>query len=200
MKKLIVLFLCLLMALPLAGCGAQKEKEKQNQMAALFDAGYTYVSTRYDETSWAGLFQKDNILDSVYVVKAAMTASQYKDYSAIEFDDAKAEAKQRKILCQLENVTLTDVTDRIPTAEELASYIGMTMGELEAAGFEKSGYSGDPETGYEFFFDGPVYSLYVFPKNSETMGSLDDYSENDLRGLTISKAEFMDFSYKILDE
>ncbi len=196
MKKFFVLFLCLLMALPLAGCGAQKE----NEMAALFDAGYTYVSTIYDETSWAGLFQKDNSLDSVYVVRAAMTASQYKDYSAIGFDDENGEAKQRKILCQLSDVTITDVTDKVPTPEELASYTGMTMGELEAAGFEKSGYSGDPETGYKFFFDGPVYSLYVFPENSETMGSLDDYSENDLRGLTICKVEFMDFSYKILDE
>ena len=199
MKKITAMLLCLMMALALVGCGEQ-ESNGSNEITALFEEGYMFSFTSYDETSWAGIFQKDDSLDTVYKVTAAMTKQQYEDYSAIGFDDEDYEAKQKELLGQLADVTVTDITDKLPSQETLDSYIGMTMGELVEAGFEKTGYMGDPGMGYEFFFDGPEYSLSVTPENSKDIQDMNDYSENDILALKIGAVEFTGFSFNILGE
>ncbi len=196
MKKITAMLLCLMMVLALVGCGAQENKE----ITALFDEGYTCSLTSYDETSWSGIFQKDGAWDTVYLVTAAMTTKQYEGYSAIGFDDENYETKQMELLGRLADVTVTDITDKVPTQEELDSYVGMTMGELEDAGFEKTGYMGDPGMGYEFFFDGSEYTLTVSPEDGEALDDLDNYSENDLSAIRIGVVEFTGFSFNILGE
>ena len=194
MKKITAMLLCLMMVLALVGCGAQES----NEITALFDEGYEATLTTYDETSWTGIFQKDGSWDTVYMVKAAMTEKQYADYEAIGWDDEKCDEKKAAILGQLSDVVVTDITDKVPAQEELDSYIGMTMGDLEDAGFESTGYVGDPETGYEFFYDGPAYSLTVTPEEGSTVNDLDDYSTNDLRAIKIGAVEFTGFSFNLL--
>lgn len=196
MKKITATLLCLMLVLALVGCGTQAQES--NEITALYDEGYLCSLTSYDETSWSGIFQKDGSWDTVYLVTAAMTAEQYEAYSAIGFDDEEYETKQIKLLGQLTDVTVTDISDKVPTQEELDSYVGMTMGELEDTGFEKTGYMGDPETGYEFFFDGPEYSLTVSTEEGSAIDDLDNYSENDLRELKIGGVEFTGFSFNIL--
>ena len=196
MKKITAMLLCLMMVLALVGCGAQKA---ENEITALFDEGYEATLTTYDETSWTGVFQKDGGWDTVYMVKAAMTAKQYADYDAIGWDDEKCDEKKAAILGELTDVVVTDITDKVPSQEELDSYIGMTMGELEDAGFESTGYVGDEDMGYSFFYDGPAYSLTVTPAEDQTIDDLDDYSANDLRAITIGAVEFTGFSFNLLD-
>lgn len=196
MKKITAMLLCILLMLALVGCGAE---ENSNEITALYDEGYTYSLTSYDDTSWVGIFQIDESFDSVLLVKAAMTAEQYEDYGAISFEDDDYEAKQLKILGQLTDVTVTDITDKVPSQTELDSWIGATMGELEDAGFEPTGYSGDEETGYSFFYDGPAYSLTVTPAEGSEVSDIDDYSVNDLRELPIGAVEFTGFSFNLLE-
>ena len=196
MKRLAAILLCLIMALALAGCGGQ-ETAAGNEITALLDEGYTTCCTSCGDTSWAGIFQKGNSWDSVYRVTAAMTEAQSEAFMNIGYED-DYEAEERQILGQLSDVTVTDITDKVPAQEELDAWVGRTMGDLEADGFARNGYMGDPETGYEFIFDGPVYSLDVTA--AEAVDDLDNYSENDLRGLAIGSVRFAGFSFQLLEE
>ena len=192
MKKFAVMLLGLAMALVLAGCGSQAS----NEITALYDEGYSLKMSTSDETTWSGLFWKDESWEGAKLVKAAMSSKQCEDYQEIEFDD---EAAQKKFLGGLSDVTVTDISDKVPTEGDFAAYIGKTFADLEADGYERTGYSGDPGAEYHFFFDGPEYSVTVIPENAAGMGSLDDYSENDLRTLKIAAIEFSDFSFGILE-
>lgn len=192
MKKLTAMLLSMLLVLSLAGCGAQES----NEITALFKEGYRPSNSSADETAWSGIFQKSDSWSSVYFVTAAMTAEQYAALMDLDFEEGDEE-KAKALFSQLTNVTVTDITEKVPSQEELASYIGRTMGELEAAGFTKTGDVGD-ETGYSFYYNGPTYNFSVSP--TETIENLDNYSENDLRALTIGSVEFLGFSSQFLDE
>lgn len=198
MKKIIALLLSFLLMCVLGGCGGAQTTDG-NEITDLYNQGYEASNTSYDETSWAGIFQKDGGWDSVFLVTAGMTPEKYEELSAIGFDDEDYDAKQREFLGKLTDVTVTDITDKIPGQDELDKYIGMTIGELENEGFERSGFIGDPETGYEFFVDGPDFTVTVAVEGGETMGDMDNYSENDIRGLKISAVRFTGVSSKILE-
>ena len=196
MKRIFAMLLCLLTVFALAGCGAE---EGGNEITALYDEGYCLGMCTYDETSWAGLFQKEDSTETVYKVTAAMTAKQYEAYSEISFEDEDSEEKTKDILGQLSDVVVTDISGMVPSQEELDSYIGMTFGELEEAGFENSGYIGDEETGYRFFYDGPVFSCTVSTEEGTVITNMDDYSANDIRALKIGGMEFTGFSFNVLE-
>ena len=198
MKKLITMLWCLLTVLALAGCGGQEG----NELAALFEEGYEVTSTSFYETSWTAILQKAGGWDSVYLANAAMTEQQSEDYMNINLEDEDYEAKlakEKAFLGQLADVTVTDITDRVPSQETLDAFIGRTVGDLEAEGYGRSGYADDGKAGYVYlFFDGPEYCLDVTP--AEAVDSLDNYSENDLRGLTIAGVRFSGFSSQFLRE
>lgn len=209
MKKTIALLLCLVMLAALAACGAQntegqaQQTAQTNEITGLLDSGYTTWMTSFDESSWAAVFQKGDDWSSVYLVKAAMTPEQYEALNSLDFCDDDYDAQLAELLGQLDDVTVTDITDKVPTAEDLARFVGMTMGELEAAGFEKTGYSCDEESGIRFYYDGADYDLLVFPADADDITDtedLDNYSENDLRAFKIASVEFAGFAFGILEE
>lgn len=202
MKRITTLLLCALVVFALAGCGAQKTNEggTENEITALFNDGYECWSTSLDEKLWEGFLLKDQSWDDAYYVTAAMTAELYEEYNSIDFAAEDSDAEVKAFLGGLSDVTVTDAAEKIPGQDELDAYIGMTMGEMEEAGFERTGYVGDPETGYKFFLDGPKYTLTVTMPEGEEVDDIDNYSENDLRGLKIGGVEFSGLTFGMFDE
>ena len=198
MKKLTAVLLALVMVLALAACGGKSAAE--NEITKLYDEGFECRATTACETEWRGLFMKEDSYDVIYKVIAPMTAKQYEAYSNIGFDDEKAEEKQRAILGALTDVTVEDVADMVPTQEELDAYVGKTIGDMETDGFENTGWTGEPETGYSFFYDGPVYYCLVTPAEGIVIEDMDDYSANDIRAMEIGAVEFLGISSYILDQ
>lgn len=193
MKKIVAMLLCLLTLLALAGCGGQKD----NEITALFAEGYEPTSISFYETAWTAIFQKAGGWDSVYLVNASMTKQQSEEYLSIGCEgDAEAE---RRLLGQIADVTVTDITDKVPSQETLDAYIGMTVGDLEAEGYGRIGHADDGKAGYVYlFFDGPDYCLDVTP--AESIDDPDNCSENDLRELTIADVRFSGFSSQFLKD
>lgn len=204
MKKTIAILLAALMLLALAACGSKADDtpaddtSARNEITDLYDEGYVCTMSSVDETQWKGVFQMEDSFDKIYMVTADMTAEKYEAYDSIGYDDEEADAKQRAILGSLQNVTVTDITDMVPPQSELDAYVGKTIGDLEADGFEDSGWIGGEE-GYTFFYDGPVYCCAVTPAEGSKVTNMDDYSANDIRALEIGAVEFQGLSGYILD-
>ena len=195
MKKLAAIVLVLGMMLALAACGAAEAK---NEIADLMDRGYECRGWSADETGWRGLFIKEDSYDVVYKAVAPMTAKQYEEYNGY-FDDEDAEEKQMAYVKTLTGVEVTDISDMVPTQEELDVYVGKTLGDMENDGFENTGWTGEPETGYSFYYDGPVYYCLVNLAEGTVITDMDDYSVNDIRALEIGSVEFLGISYGVLD-
>lgn len=196
MKKMLSILLAVFMVAALAGCGAE---DAGNEITKLLDEGYQCTMSSATESSWKGVFQKEDSYDTVYMVKAKMTAKEYEAYNAV-FGDEEHESETNALLGKLSDVTVTDITDKIPTQEELDSYIGKTLGDLENDGFENTGYSIDDKCVFTYY--GPVYCCIVTLDESTEIKSaedLDNYSLNDLRAMKIAAVEFSGISSTLLD-
>lgn len=202
MKKLWTVALACLMLLTLAACvektAAPAGERGNNEIAALYDEGYQCEQTVYDESTWKGIFRMEDSWESVKLVTAKMTKAEYEAISAISFEDENADEKTAVALTNFSDVTVEDVTDLLPTQEELDAYVGKTLGDLEEDGFENTGNSNwDGE--YTFYYDGPVYCVAVDLADGVKIEDMDDYSANDLRELSIGKVEMMGLSGALLD-
>lgn len=207
MKKIFAVLLSVSLLFTLACCGQKPEEpttEEQttvaeapsgNDVTALMEEGYSITSAMADETVWKGVLQNANAPEKLYFGTAPLTSELYTAYSAIEFDDAEG---MKAFLAGLENVTLTDISDKIPSQEEMDQYVGRTLGELEDDGFENTGYSND-EGAVIFSYDGPAYSCNVTPTEGTVIENMDDWSANDLRELTIGKMEYTGISSALIN-
>lgn len=195
MKKLSAVITAAVVLVLFAACGEKAETAKENAVTELLDQGYAMTSISADETVWKCLLQKEDNPDTVYVGKAPLTSEKYEKYAAIEFDDTEG---LRGFVAGLEDVTVTDLSDRIPTQEALDAYVGKTVGELEDDGFENSGNI-TTEDGCELFYDGPEYSCTVTIADGTVIEDWDDYSPNDIRALIIGAVTYTGISPYLLD-
>jgi len=194
MKKIFAMMLALAMLFALAGCGAEKSSAEDNEITALLDAGYENRMSSYSEDTWCAIFEKEG---SYMLVCAPMTKQQEKAHEEMDYNDISDE---RSFYAGFENVTLEDLSDRVPTRETLDGYVGMTLTELEEQGFESMGWSENEDMNYTFYYEGSEYSLNVIPVDGTVIGDMDDWSRNALRALEIGTVEFAGFSYWMLSE
>lgn len=198
MKKLTATILLFVLLLTLAACGITKPAAK-NEITDLLDQGYECRGWTADETMWRGMFQKGDSYDEILKVTLPMTAEQYEKFNDL-FEADDGEAKQMAYLETLTGVEVTDISDMVPTQEELDAYVGKTMGDMEADGFENTGWTGEPGMGYSLYYDGPVYYCLVTPAEGTVIEDMDDYSVNDIRAIEIGAVEFLGISSYILDQ
>ena len=203
MNKIIKTLLAICLLLTVSACGNNKQPEpeqevQKNEMAKLFEEGYSCNSSTYMDNSWHGMFIKDNDYSSTYKVEATLTDEKRTELEEIDFFDEGADKKTQAVLETLTDVVITDISDMVPSQEDLDQYIGKTIGDLENDGFENSGYFQDENT-YNFYYDGPVYGCLVYLKEGTEILDIDDYSANDIRELEIGHLEFQYLSSRIID-
>lgn len=185
MKRITITILAIVMVFAFVACSSNEPVADQNEIAALF-ANEEYLScmSSCSEGIWKGVFQKDDYAE-VILAEAKMSDEQYEAYEAIDFVDDDAEEQQHAIIFAIQDVTITDITDKVPTQDELDSWIGRTCADLEEEGFYESGNSSDEEEGLRIFYDGPDYCVALGFKNSKEL-NIDDLSANDIRALKIT--------------
>lgn len=194
MKKFVSVLMALIIILTAVGCGEEKPLSDENLLTQLNGEGYECIMTSVTEEYWKGLMEKEG---QYLLVSAPMTAALYEAYDAISFMDDYDE-QMPAFLGSLEDVTCEDITEKVPTQEELDRYIDRTMGELEEDGYEQTGYIGD-EGVYSFFYDSDSYCLLVDPIEGTLIEDMDEWSVNALRRLGIGGVTFLGFSGGILD-
>lgn len=195
MKKIIKLLLTLLTVLCLCACGGKQEK---NELASLYEKGYETTMSSLTEEKWYGLLQKDYSFEDIYKVEISIDQNTYNKLFEIDtFEEAGAK-KFNEILTTIQDCKVTPMADKVPNKDDFSIYIGKTIQDLENDGYERSGYFFDEE-GCVFFADGPDYSINVQVNEVITDVSIDDYSENDIRALTIKDIKFSNFSFNIFD-
>ena len=134
-----------------------------------------------------------------YETKYLLTAKQYEEFNGF-IDDLDSDVKQMAFLSTLTDVEVTDISDMVPTQADLDAYVGKTMGDMEDDGFYNSGWTGEPETGYSFYYDGPIYYCMVTPAEGTVIEDMDDLSVNDIRAIEIGAVEFLGISSDILNQ
>ena len=202
MKKITIALLALIMAFAFVACssGDATDTGTQNEIADLYaNEELTPGMTSCTEGVWKGVFYTEDYSEVKHVV-ATMTKEQRDAYEAIDFADDDAEDQQQAIIFQIEDVTVTDITDEVPTQETLDTWVGKTCGDMEGAGFEQTGntFVEDTPGSLELYYDGPDYCVAVgFDKKLKL--NIDDLSPNDMRALVIKSVRMTALGSKYCD-
>ena len=203
----ITLTLVLALTMFLASCGNKSEAVPgettefgNNAIAEYLNDGFQLWQSSCDETHWKGVLKMEDSWDQIYLAEAKMTSEIYEKYTGISYDDEDYDAKALAFITYLDDAKVTDISDKIPSQEELNKlFIGKTLGDLENEGFEDTGYSTNDDTGEaSFYYDGPEYCINVSPEIG-TKIDMDDMSKNDLRNLVIATVGFQGISSRMLD-
>lgn len=147
---------------------------------------------------WTALYQKDFSINDAYKVELSMDQETFDKLFEIDTFEQEGEKQFEEIVTNLPDCKITSLNDQVPSANEFDKYIGKNIQELEDDGYERNGYIYDEE-GCIFFMEGPKYSINVKSNEVITFETVDDYSENDIRALTIKSIELTGFSYRIFE-
>ncbi len=208
MKKLVSLLLALALIFSLCACGAKEEQKpevKSNALTEILDKGFSMRGYTYDtEGGFKALIVKETAegdcdYSEVYKAEASMTQDDCDALDAIPWDAEDSDEQKIAYLSGLSDMTVTDITQFVPTQADVDALVGKTFGELEEMGFYNSGWTQtDDMTSYDFYYDGPIfYGKFSLPEDVK-IANMDDYSENDIRALTIGGVEFLGISFDIV--
>ena len=208
MKKLVSLLLAFAMIFSLCACGAKEEPQPEvatNALTEILDKGFTMRGYSYDvDGGFKGLILKETAefeydYSEVYKVEIPFTQADCDALDAIPWDAEDCDEQKIAYLSKLTDVTVTDITNLVPSQADLDALIGKTFGELEDEGWYNSGWvQTDDGTSFDFYYDGPVfYGKFSLPEGVKVT-NMDDMSPNDIRELVIGGVEFLGISLDIL--
>lgn len=125
-------------------------------------------------------------------VEAAITEEMYSEIDAIPFDDEDRDAKIHKILEGVEVTRTDDMSEYVPTDEEVEALVGKTGQELIDAGFDMEAC----------IVDGNVTTVNAARDYAEYMlefdGTVDDESDEwaaELAELKVTSASYTGLAY-----
>jgi len=170
---------------------------KNNNTKELFEKGYENNMHSISNNVYQTLFIKG---DSYIVAKAKLTDEQYTIYESISLADDDYDGEMKAFIISLDDVTLKDISDKVPTQKDLDKYIGSTLGDLEKAEFEQTGTSLDENGDLIFTYSNGTYNISVSLDDSIVVEDLDDLSENDIRAFKVDKITFNGFDFGIFEE
>jgi len=170
---------------------------KNNKTKELFEKGYKNNMHSVSNNVYQTLFIKD---DSYIVATAKLSDEQYTIYESISYSDEDYDNEMKSFIISLDDVTLKDVSDKAPSQKDLDKYIGSTLGDLEKAGYEKTGTNLDEKGELVFTYSNGTYNISVSLDDSIVVEDLDDLSENDIRAFKLDKITFNGFDFGIFAE
>lgn len=140
MKKLVAVLLAVMMLLGICSCGAKKQEEQQGfkTVQELFDNGYQRMAGAVSRGKFKALFGKED-MSSYYMLSTEATAETEQAYNALDIFEDTYEEDFNNFLKSLENITLEDISAKIPGEETLKKFVGKTLADIEAEGFFESG-------------------------------------------------------------
>ena len=167
----------------LCGCGQAKKEESASSAATGFDPAA--MKTMGDVFTYTkGEFSQEDYTETYYLVVFDAEGNYYrastdlpKDVSdalfAIDFDDENKAEKVMELVSPLEVKALENLTEMMPSQEELNKYVGKTGKDLFDEGWEYSYYNlDDMEAGMYY---GPFEYKVVFDYSGEPMVNSDDF-------------------------
>ena len=200
MKRIIKLLSVSLMLFCLCACSSSNSKDNtvKNELANIIEKGYEVRQTSYQDNKWQAIYEKDSNYKDAYKVEMTMDQETCDKLFELDIFDEEQSKQYNDIVTSIPECTVTSMNDLLEDESEVLQFVGKTIKDLEDAGYERMGnlYEDD---GCVFFADGPFYSINIKTDEVITFETMDDYSENDIRELTISGIEIAGFSSYIFD-
>lgn len=137
-----------------------------------------------DENGFIALFEQDGV---TYRVEAASNAAAFQQILDLEFSDPDYDAKARAVFGPLTVTDIENLTAGLPSAAELAAYVGKTGQDLIDAGFTLGNGYFDDETVY-YLYNGYYQFRVVFNETVEYREDMDEYAT--LLPLTVKSVTF----------
>ena len=145
----------------------------------------------YQDGKWSAIYEKDGNYKDAYKVELKMNQETCDMLFELDPFDEDQLKKYNEIVTSIPECTVTSMNELLPDENEALKFVGKTIKDLEDAGYERMGYMFNDD-GCVFFADGPFYSLNVKTDEIITDETIDNYSENDIRELTITQIEITD--------
>lgn len=195
MKKLLTMMtlaLSFLLVFGLAGCG-KKELQEEITINDLYQQGFypTISSFSGEDTLWKAYYTKDGDWTKTYYVEIPMTEDQNNELYEIVSDEAYQE-----LICAKENITITDASDKVPAADVYEKYVGKSLADLQADGYDYCGAT-EGQDGYVIGqFSKPGEYVFDFELNEPT--TFDEFCADDVdfSALTVKTITFAGFEWE----
>ena len=200
MKNIIKITLLALLLTCLCACSSSNSKDNtvKNELANIIEKGYEVRQTSYQDSKWKAIYEKDGNYKDAYKVELTMNQETFDKLFELDTFDEEQLKQFNEIVTSIPDCTITPMSDLLHDENEVMQFVGKTIKELEDSGYERMGnlYEDD---GCVFFADGPFYSINIKTDEVITFETMDNYSENDIRELTISGIEITGFSYYVFN-
>ena len=188
MKKTIAVLLACLMAMSLlTGCGAGTAPAAASAASGTSEAEtpsfqtigdvLSYEENRqyaYDENYYVYVFEKDG---TCYRAVAELTAEVSEALNGLDILNENHDEKMAEIVSPLEISRLENLTEQMPSQEELDALVGKTGQELLDDGWTSGGYNLDEG---EFWLNKGAYAYTV--TFNETVEQTEDFDEYEAIG------------------
>lgn len=197
MKRFFAIFISAFLLFCLVACGQTPQQETKDE-AIPGNTIAEYMNKDYTST---GVTIEDNILTMFFIapdrsdyiqVSVPLTSEEYDAYNELDFFAEDYDQQENDFLSALSGeITVTELNDQVPSEEELSQFVGMTLTELEAAGYEQTSMdTGDDDT-IVFIYSNEKIDIMVYPEGEyEDLFSLADV---DLKTLVIARVQFYGF-------
>ncbi len=187
MKKTLALILAALTltALLLAGCGGQsapetKEYKTIGELLALED-DFDELQTSAGEKCFVYAFKQGGVF---YRAVAEYSKETFDALLALDFDDPEYDQKQEALLSPLKITTFENLSDTIPSEDELKAYVGKTAKDLLAGGWTPNGSYNLDESDVWMNFGVFSYSVKFEDKIPES--KIDSFDpEEDIKDMVV---------------
>lgn len=204
MKKVLTLILALAALAVLVACGATAPaKTNDFDLQSLKTLGDLQKlekendSWAYNENGYVDLFEYGG---TTYRVFADLTEEIYNSMEAIDFFDEDREEKLNNILAGVAITKAEDMTQYIPTEEELQKYVGKTGQELLDDDFWTSGYWLYDDQYFHMGHDLYEFDVYFNEKIDVDNTDMDEFNDEEaIRTMTVKKLVFTGFSGRATD-
>lgn len=200
MKKLIKVLLLTLLITCVCACSSNKieTSTSKNELASIIEKGYEVRQTSYQDNKWKAIYEKEGNYKDAYKVELTMDQETYDKLFELDILDYDQIKQFNEIVTSIPECTITPMSELLEDESQVLSFVGKTIKDLEDAGYERMGNLYE-EDGCIFFADGPFYSINIKTDEVITFETMDNYSENDIRELTITGIEITGFSYYVFN-
>ncbi|MBR1759027.1 MAG: hypothetical protein IJ744_09950 [Lachnospiraceae bacterium] len=152
---------------------------------AYADAGNAGLLSIMQGDEYIGICQKDG---RYYQLKASFTGEAVEAWNNLDYDADDYDDQLKAVYDLMKVEECWDFTQTLPKQEEMDVYVGKTVGELFAEGFEGSGWVVDEDAFLYLAKDGFVYKMQVtLPDGFDTE---DDIEYEDFSDAVIQSVEF----------